>query len=128
MIEEIRKKPEPSYLEKGWLARYDAWDDEPREVNAPVQCLRIGSVAIVGLPAEIFTALGLEIKRYSPAEHTLVVELANERVSSYIPALEQAHRGGYGEWPFISRHLVPEAATIITDAAIGMLHEIWDAR
>ena len=59
MMEEIRRKAEPTYLEKGWICRYDAWDPEPREVDAPVQCLRIGSTAIVGLPAEIFTAIAV---------------------------------------------------------------------
>ena len=126
MLEELKRKPKLTYLEEGWVRSYENWDPEPAEVDTPVQCLRIGSTAVVGLPAEIFTAIGLEIKRYSPAEHTLVVELANERASGYIPPVEQANRGGYGEWPFISRHLIAEAGSLIADAAIELLHEMWD--
>jgi hypothetical protein len=40
--------------------------------------------------------------------------------------VEQADRGGYGQWPFSNRLLVPEAASIMADAAVGMLWEMWD--
>ena len=72
----------------------------------------IGNTAVVGLPAEIFTTIGLQVKTYSPAEHTLVVSLANERFG-YIPPADQANRGGYGEWPFMSRWFEPEAASML---------------
>lgn len=124
MIEALRKKPDANYLEKYWPICYDAWEAEPAAPAVPVQCLRIGDVAIVGLPGEAFTALGLEIKRYSPAAHTMVVAYANDHVG-YIPPVGQAERGGYGEWPFLTRRLIPQAATMMTDAAIAMLHEMW---
>lgn len=124
MIDAIRNKPNANYLEKGWPPRYDAWNPEPAESEVPVQCLRLGDIALATLPGEAFTALGLEIKRYSPAKHTLVVAYANS-VVGYIPPVGQANRGGYGEWPFISRSLIPEAATMMTDAVIAMLHEMW---
>lgn len=124
MIEAIRSKPNPNYLEKAWPLRYDAWDPEPASRDVPVQCFRLGDTAIIALPGEAFTALGLEIKRYSPARHTLIVAYANDSIG-YIPPVEQAHRGGYGEWPFISRQLIAEAGTMMTEAAIEMLHEMW---
>ncbi len=126
MIAAIRAKPNPNYLEQQWPLFYDAWDPEPAALEAPVQCLRLGDLALATLPGEAFTALGLEIKRFSPAAHTLVVAYANRHVG-YIPPVQQAHRGGYGEWPFLSRQLVPEAATMMTDAAIAMLHDLWRA-
>jgi len=127
MIDAIRTKPDANYLEKYWPPCYDAWDPEPVELDVPVQCLRVGDTALVALPGEVFTAIGLEIKRYSPAERTLVVAYANDYVG-YIPPVEQAERGGYGEWPFISRRLIPQAATMMSNAAIEMLHEMWDAK
>ncbi len=127
IIEAIRNKPDADYLEKSWPPRYDAWDNEPAELTVPIQCLRMGDIALVGLPCEAFTTLGLEIKRYSPAKRTFVVAYANDHVG-YMPPVEQAERGGYGEWPFISRRLIPQAATLMTDAAIGMLHELWGGK
>ncbi len=126
-INELRKKPDIGLMEKSWIKIYDSWKPEPREIKAPVQCLRIGDMAIAALRGEIFTPLGLEIKKYSPAASTFVLELTDEKKGGYIPSPGQARRGGYGEMPFICRHLVPEAADRLTDAAIEMLWEMWDA-
>ena len=49
-----------------------------------VQAVRIGDVAIVGVPGEFFTVLGQEIKRRSPFRYTYVFELANDYIG-YIP-------------------------------------------
>ena len=116
------------YLEKAQIACYEAWDDNTKIMDVPVQCLRIGDVALVGLPAEIFTAIGLEIKRLSPSGRTLIVEEANAQASIYVPTMDQAHRGGYGERPIQSRWLVAEAANLMIDAAIRMLHDIWNEK
>ena len=126
-IDALRKKPDIGLMEKTWIKIYDSWKPEPREIKAPVQCLRIGDMAIAALRGEIFTPLGLEIKKYSPAASTFVLELTDEKKGGYIPSPGQAGRGGYGEMPFICRHLVPEAADRLTDAAIEMLWEMWDA-
>jgi len=125
MIDAMRRKPNAGYLEKAWPQYYDAWETEPAELEAVVQCLRLGDTALVTLPGEAFTTVGLEIKRYSPAARTFVVACANGS-AGYIPPMEQAERGGYGEWPLMSRHLIPEAATMMTNTIIEMLHEMWD--
>jgi len=126
IMNELRKKPDLSVPEKSWLTNYDLWNPEPREIKVPIHCLRMGNIAIVGMPWEIFTSIGLEIKKYSPAANTMVVELANTRCG-YLPPIEQAHREGYGEWIFITRFFVPEAATMAADNAIEMLWEMWDS-
>jgi hypothetical protein len=126
IMNELRKKPDLSLPEKNWLTRYDLWNPEPKEINIPIHCMRIGNTALVGMPWEVFTPIGLEIKRYSPATSTMVVELANTRCG-YLPPIEQSLRGGYGEWPFITRLFVPEAATMAADTAIEMLWEMWDS-
>ena len=51
-----------------------------------LQVLLIGDVAIVGVPAEYFTQLGLDIKNRSPFRHTYVAELANDWIG-YVGAL-----------------------------------------
>ena len=46
-------------------------------LDAEIQVLRLNrDVAIVLLPGEVFVELGLAIKRGSPFEHTLVIELS----------------------------------------------------
>ena len=59
-----------------------------------VQVMRIGEVGIVGIPGELFSELALEIKKQSPAEHTIVIEIANDHVG-YLPIKEAFDQGGY---------------------------------
>jgi putative heme-binding domain-containing protein len=71
-----------------------------------LQVMRIGDVAIVGVPAEYFTALGLEIKRRSPFKYTYIAELANDWVG-YLPTREGHSRGGYQTWTGLHSYAEP---------------------
>jgi len=62
----------------------DSDEGIPKEVDIEVQTIRLGPWAIVGLPSEIYTELGLRIKWASPFEHTLIFSLANG-THGYIP-------------------------------------------
>jgi hypothetical protein len=65
---------------------------------AEVMVMRIGDLGIVGLPGELFCELGMQIKQRSPAEHTVVIELANGW-HGYIPTRESFSQGGYEATP-----------------------------
>jgi hypothetical protein len=60
-------------------------------VPCEVQALRLGSVALLALPLEVFAATGLAIKEASPASATFVVTNANGAVG-YLP-VEDAYAG-----------------------------------
>ncbi len=62
-----------------------------------LQAMLIGDVALVGVPGELFTSLGVEIKRRSPFRYTYIVELANDYIG-YIPDEEGFGLGGYQVW------------------------------
>lgn len=62
-----------------------------------IQAMRIGDVYLVAVPAEFFTALGLEIKRRSPHRYTFVCGLSNDYVG-YTPTREGFELGGYQTW------------------------------
>lgn len=79
------------YYAHARLAMYHA-QNAPDEVE--VMAIRIGSLAIVGLPGEIFCEFGLNLKENSPAEHTIVLELANDAIG-YIPTQQAFEQGGY---------------------------------
>ena len=49
-----------------------------QERESWIQAMVIGEVAIVGVPAEFFTQLGLNIKNRLPYHHTYIAELAND--------------------------------------------------
>lgn len=104
---------------------HDRWDLDHQVMDVPVQCFRIGEAAIVGLPGEPFTALGLEIRKGSPAKETFVVGYANDWRPGYIPPADQATRGAYGERACETRRLAAGAAKHIVDSAIANLREMW---
>jgi neutral ceramidase len=94
---------------------------------AEVQVLRIGDVAVVGLPGEPFVALGLEIKRRSAAAHTIVAGYANDYLG-YLAPLAEWKRGGYevgqGPWARVG----PRAAELLVETAVEAIRSLWPAQ
>jgi putative membrane-bound dehydrogenase-like protein len=94
---------------------------EERETR--VQVILIGDVAIVGVPAEYFTSLGVDIKKRSPFRNTYIAELANDWIG-YLPDRDGHQRGGYQAW--LGLHSYAEVGTgeRIADEAVAMLNEL----
>jgi len=88
-----------------------------------LQALAIGDVAIVGVPAEFFTKLGVDIKRRSPFKHTLVAELANDWVG-YIGDREAYKLGGYQLWMGLHSYAEPGTGERMVEECLEMLNEL----
>ena len=88
-----------------------------------LQVLRIGDIAIVGVPAEFFTQLGLDIKNRSPFRYTYVAELANDWIG-YIPNQEGHKLGGYQCWTGFHSYAEPGTGERIVDEAVSLLKEL----
>ena len=88
-----------------------------------VHAMQIGDVAIVGVPAEYFTVLGLDIKKRSPFRHTIIAELANDWVG-YIGDKPAYALGGYQLW--MGLHSWTEVGTgeLVADEAVKLLKEL----
>ena len=66
-----------------------------KPLDAEVQVITLGKeMAWVGLPGEIFTELGMAIKRASPFPMTIIAELAHGPVT-YFPDEAAAAQGNY---------------------------------
>lgn len=63
-------------------------------IKVELSALRIGDVAIVTNPTEMFCRLGLDIKKSSPAKYTMIAELTNG-YTGYCPTPEAFVEGGY---------------------------------
>jgi hypothetical protein len=124
-IAELKQREKLGDFERYLVERTESWPHDGQSVEAPIQALRIGDMAVVSLPAEIFVKIGLEIKHFSPAKYTMVVELANGRVTSYVPTTDQAERGAYGAKPILSRWLCSDAGRRMADQAQVMLWRLW---
>jgi neutral ceramidase len=88
-----------------------------------VQVIRIGDVAIVGVPAEFFTVLGVELKRRSPLPHTYIAELSNDWIG-YLPDREGHQLGGYQVWTGFHSYAEPGTGERVVDMAVDMLKEL----
>ena len=88
-----------------------------------VMVIRIGQLAFVGLPGEVFCQLGLEIKGSSPARHTLVAGLANDAVG-YLPTPEAFGQGGYEPTPG-STFYKPNAGKRLVESALSQLNRLF---
>lgn len=88
-----------------------------------LQAMVIGDVAIVGVPAEFFTKLGLDIKNRSPFRYTYIAELANDWIG-YLPDLDAHKLGGYQVWTGFHSYAEPGTGERIVDEVVSMLNEL----
>jgi hypothetical protein len=88
-----------------------------------IQAIRIGDVAIVGVPAEFFTSLGVDLKRRSPLPHTMIAELSNDWIG-YLPDREAHTLGGYQVWTGFHSYAEPGTGERLVDEAVQMLQEL----
>ena len=110
-------------------------DADPEAGKAEVQAIRLGDLGVVGVPAEYFVELQLDIKRRSPLPVTLVGELTNGWIG-YIPtrkafeenmqdvpaeAMSGFDHRGYEVRSALSRGLLPGCGERLADAAVEML-------
>ena len=90
-------------------------------LDAEVQVFRLHpNVAIVLLPGEVFAELGLAIKRGSPFEHTLVIELSNDN-PAYIPTEKAFKEGSY---EVVNSRIAPGGGERLVGAALQLLKEL----
>lgn len=85
-------------------------------------------VALVFLPGEIFSELGMSIKKASPFRTTLVVELSNYVESIYIPNRHAYVGGGYEPTnslvqPGSGEKLVEAAVSLLRESATDLVRE-----
>ncbi|TWT58350.1 Neutral/alkaline non-lysosomal ceramidase [Thalassoglobus neptunius] len=104
-------------------AREQVLLDEMQSTEVVVQALRIGDFAIATTPNETYALSGLKIKRSSPFEKTMVIELANGG-DGYIPPPEQHYLGGYNTWAARSAGLEVQAEPKIVAAAKSLLETV----
>lgn len=93
----------------------------------PIQVFRLGNTALVSVPGEPFVEEQLRIKLASPAAFTFTAHMSNTYVG-YIPTVQAFARGGYETRTGAGSKLAPEALSMIGDAVIGMLKELFSKK
>lgn len=94
-------------------------------LSAEVQAITLGTLALVTLPGEPMTGLGMEIREASPYPHTLVLGYSNGNGVHYAGMPGEEARGGYEmETGTIG---TDEAGLALVKAAEGLLRELSGA-
>ncbi|MCS7016379.1 MAG: hypothetical protein NZM42_09735 [Gemmatales bacterium] len=88
-----------------------------------LQVLQIGDVALVGVPAEFFTKLGLDIKRRSPFRYTYIAELANDWIG-YLPDRRAFDLGGYQTWTGLHSYAEAGTGERVVHDILALLHKL----
>jgi len=98
-------------------ARTIALSERPGPLKIEVCTARLGELAIVMVPGELFCEYGRRLKSASPARQTLVAELCHDDVR-YIPTVDASRTGGYEAWNSL---LPPGAGDKMVDTALQLL-------
>ncbi len=96
--------------------------DMPPRIDIPLQTLRIGDLAVVAIPFEVFAEMGLEIKSKSPFPDTFAVSIANGAYG-YLPTVAQHELGGYETWLGTNQVEIQTAPKIV-DMLLQMLAQL----
>jgi hypothetical protein len=97
--------------------------EQGKERTTTIQAVVLGDVAIVGVPAEYFTVLGIDIKKRSPFKHTVIAELANDWIG-YLPDREAHRLGGYQTWTGLHSYAEIGTGERMADEAVALLKEL----
>jgi hypothetical protein len=93
-------------------------------IQAEVQVIRLADLALVILPGEPFTELGLAIKARSVAPHTFVVGYANDWIG-YLTTAEAWLEGGYEVSPGPWTRVGPAGGVQMVEKAIELIDTLW---
>ncbi|MCP4644830.1 MAG: hypothetical protein GY851_30590 [bacterium] len=103
------------------LALVEAGASKP-SVDAEAQVLRVGDVAIVGVPVELFSEFGLAMKECGrdAFRGVMVAGLANGYLG-YVPTAQAFEGGGYETRLARSSQLVPEAGDCLVQTVMRLM-------
>ncbi len=115
-------------------------NNRKRALDATIQAITIGDLAIATFPGETFAASGMEVRRRSPFPETLFCGYSNGCLT-YIPTRDAYPEDG---WSFFRRYHIPDmlflqsygvgsalapgAAEMVVDKTVHLLRRIWESR
>jgi len=108
-------------------AEQAVWIDQNPSEELVLQAIRLGDLAVMAIPNEVYGITGLKLKAQSPFQATFTMALANGS-AGYIPPPEQHYLGGYTTWPSRTAGLEVSAEPKIMNVLLGMLEDLSDGK
>jgi hypothetical protein len=120
--------PDAQYA-KDWIGLYK---NQNVIDSLEVMVIRIGDVAFVGLPGEIFCEFGMDIKAKSPFKNTIIMGLTND-YKAYFPTKVSYTQGPKGFTPMITGYETTPGTSLyeigagekLTESAINQLKKMF---
>jgi hypothetical protein len=109
---------------QGVMDRYEAQATDP-DYRAEVHAIRLGEVAIVTNPFELFLDYGMRMEAQSPAVLTMVVQLTCG-YGKYLPTAAAIRGGSYSAKP-ADNEVGPDGGDALVDRTVEMIHSMWPA-
>jgi neutral ceramidase len=107
--------------------RAEMADHVGEERETTVTACRLGEIALIGVPFELFARLGMEIRRRSPFRHTYIAGIVGDDVG-YLGDREGYELGGYQLWAGWHSPCTPGDGEALVEQAVAMLEQLHDDR
>jgi hypothetical protein len=110
------------------VSRYEAQQEADPVYAMEMHVLRLGDVAIATNPFELYVDYGVQIRARSPAEQTMLIQLAAPLdFAYYVPTPRALQAGGYSAE--VTHNLVgPEGAQVLVDRTVAAIEALWKTR
>lgn len=99
----------------------------PDQLLFPVQVLKIGSLVIAAVAAEVFAETGLWLKASSPYKKYFTIGLANGNLG-YLPPDHEMARGGYETWRCRTSKLEENTEEKVKNKIIELIENLKDRK
>ena len=110
-------------VSRALLTRNEYREEHPNYL-AEVHALRLGDVALATNPFELFTDYGVRMEARSPADQTIVVQLASD-CAGYLPTPRAVSGGGYSAR--VDDGIVgPAGGEVLVEGTMAILKRLWD--
>jgi neutral ceramidase len=103
-------------------ARWVENNPDPAPVRLRHQAVRLGDSVFVTFPCEVFSSIGLEVKKRSSLAKTFIIGIAGG-CRDYVPSREEYKEGGYA---VVRTRFNPECADICLQASLSLIDRIKD--
>ena len=105
--------------------RYEAQQKADPVYKTEMHVLRLGDVAIATNPFELYVDYGVQIQGRSPAQQTILIQLAAALdFGYYVPTPRAVEAGGYSAE--VTHNLVgPEGAQVLVDQTVAAIDTLW---
>jgi len=95
-------------------------DIQDQDIQVEQLCFAIDGTALLSFPGEMFTEIGMAIKKQSPFERTYIVGIANGCIG-YVPTRKAIDEGGYA---VDTRRVDVRSEEIITEKSLAILNKL----